>query len=233
MGILSTGDDGHVESIIFFLSEALRVAIEAGDNLQLTACETPQVAVGMNCAEIAESLAAFRERINSMWSEEVLMVAKIMRARELVRELRVLDPVLRPEIDTFRLATVSAPDLQAMLLPDAQYYFNGGTQPKRFLEQRGHGAADASGRSDPIAGYKIAGQTDVRLLVNACEVLHFGLAARYGFESLPERGAGEEPMLLDQEADGPLLLTDFGDILGEAGLPSWKKADAIEPVRMN
>ena len=233
MGILSTEDEDHVESVVYFLSEALRAAIEAGDDLQQTACETPQLGVGMTCAEMADQLAAFRERINALWGEEVLMVAKIMRARALVKELRVLEPELRPEIDTFRLATVSVQDLQEMLLPDTQYFFNGATQPKRFLEQRGHGAADSSGRSDPIAGYKIAGHTDVRLLVNACEVLHFGLAARYGFESLPSRSGSEEPLLLDQEAEGPLLLTDFGDILGEGGLPQWTAPGAGEPARVN
>ncbi len=233
MGILFSGDEEHLDSVVYFLSEALRAAIEAGDNLQQTPCETPQLGVGMTCAEIADSLASFRERIKAFWNEEVVMVAKIMRARELVKELRALEPELRPEIDTFRLATVSVPDLQATLLPDAQYFFNGGTQPKRFLEQRGHGVADASGRSDPVAGYKIAGHTDVRLLVNACEVLHFGLAARYGFDSLPSRSAVEEPLLLDQEAEGPLLLTDVSDILGEAGMPQWASAGAPEPVRVN
>jgi hypothetical protein len=233
MGILSTGDEDHIESVVYFLSEALRAAIEAGDNLQQTACAVPQVAVGMSCAEIADGLALFRERVKALWSEEVLMVAKITRARELVKELRTLEPELRPEIDTFRLATVNLQDLQEMLLPDAQHHFNGGTEPKRFLEQRGHGAVDPSGRSDPIAGYKIAGHTDVRLLVNACEVLHFGLAARYGFDSLPSRVVGDEPLLLDQEAEGPLLLTDFGDILGGGGMRQWTAPDVAEPTRVN
>lgn len=233
MGILSNEDEDHIESVVYFLSEALRAAIEAGDNLQQTACEAPQLGVGMTCTEMAASLASFRESIRALWNEEAFLIAKILRARELVKELRTLEPELRPEIDTFRLATVSVPDLQAMLLPDAQYFFNGGAQPKRFLEQRGHGVADAAGRSDPIAGYKVAGHTDVRLLVNACEVLHFGLAARYGFDSLPSRSVVEEPLLLDQEVERPLLLTDLGDILGEAGMPQWAAPGAPEPARVN
>lgn len=237
MGILFTEDDdgAYVDSVVFFLGEALRTAIEVGDGLQQAACEVPQLKSGMNCNEMAESLAAFRKRTQALWSQEVLMVAKIMRARELAKELRSLNHELRPEIETFRLATTSAPDLQDMLLPNAEYYFNGSAQPKRFLNQRGHGAAGTSGVTDPVAGYKISGVTDVRLLLTACETLHFGLAAHYGFDTLPSRSqidaAAEEPLLLEMEeddalpmpavADNAMLLTELGDMLAETPMSQW------------
>lgn len=254
MGILFTEDDdgAYVDSVVFFLSEALRAAIQLGDELQQAACEVPQLKTGMNCGEMAESLAAFRKRTQALWSQEVLMVAKIMRARDLAKELRSLNHELRPEIDTFRLATTSVPDLQDMLLPNAEYYFNGAAQPKRFLTQRGHGTADASGLTDPVAGYKVAGVTDVRLLLTACETLHYGLAAHYGFDSLPARarvGARvEEPLLLEideadvlpvePERDSALLLTELGDMLAESPMSQWlaqqeQQTKVTQPVLPN
>ena len=220
MGFLSTNDEGHLESIVYFLSEALRAAIEAGDSLQQSGCDVPHLDHGMDCGEITDRLASFRQYIQDLWSREVLLIAKILRARELAKELRVHEPELRPEIDTFRLATVSSADMQETLLPDAQNLFNGAVQPKRFLETRGYSAIDDAGAADPLLGYRIAGQVDVRLLLGACEALHFGLAARYGFDALPARAMlahdNEEPMLLEDEAETPFLLTDFSEIVTEA-----------------
>jgi len=231
MGILFDEDDGYQESVVFFLSEALRAAIEIGDGLQQSVGEVPVMQSGMTCVEIAEQLAAFRKRTQNLWGQEVLMAAKIMRARDLCKELRELNPELKPEIDTFRLATTSIPEVQEMLLPTADYFFNGAMQPKRFLEERGHGAANSVGHTDPIAGYMVAGHTDVRLLLTACETLHFGLAAHYGFDALPSRSRIsqiDEPLLLDDEVDSTLLLTDLCDILSEP-LPQWLTRDREQP----
>lgn len=219
MGLLTANDDGHQESIVYFLSEALRAAIEAGDRLQLSVCDMPQLAPSMDCSEIASKLASFRQYIHSLWSCEVMMLAKILRARDLSKELRLYEPELRPEIDTFRLATVNSADLQDTLLPDAQNVFNGAIQPKRFLEARGFLGFDGVGSNDPLLGYKVAGRVDVRLLLDACEALHFGLAARYGFDALPSRvligHSPAAPDLLTDEVEEPFLLTDLGEIVGE------------------
>ena len=236
MGLLSTVDEGHLESIVYFLSEALRAAIEAGDSLQQSGCDVPHLDHAMDCGEITDKLATFRQYIHGLWSREVLLIAKILRARELAKELRVHEPELRPEIDTFRLATVSSADMQETLLPDAQNLFNGAVQPKRFLETRGYSAVDEAGGADSLLGYRIAGRVDVRLLLDACEALHFGLAARYGFDSLPMRAmlaTDEEPMLLEDEAEGPFLLTDFGEIVAEApaAMPfDWRGIFPRQPV---
>jgi len=219
MGLLSSVDEGHLESIVYFLSEALRAAIEAGDSLQQSGCDIPHLDHGMDCGEITDRLATFRHYIRGLWSQEVMMIAKILRARELAKELRVHEHELRPEIDTFRLATVSSADLQDTLLPDAQNLFNGAVQPKRFLETRGYNTIDDASAGDPVLGYRVAGQVDVRLLLDACEALHFGLAARYGFDSLPSRSLAangeEEPMLLEEEVETPFLLPGFGEIAAE------------------
>ncbi len=215
MGILSTEEAGHLESIVYFLSEALRAALEAGDRLQQSPCSMPQFTPAMDCAEIAGKLASFRQHVNELWSGEMLMLTKILRARDLAKELRLYEPGLKPEIDTFRLATVMATDLRDLLLPDAENVFNGGVQPKRFLEARGYPETEAEMLGKPLLGYKMAGQLDVRLLLGACETLHFGLAARYGFDSLPSHAmvAGRAPHRARIEVEEPLLLTDLMEIV--------------------
>jgi hypothetical protein len=228
MGIVSTEGEEHVESIVYFLSEALRAAIELGDGLQQSPCAMPQIKVGMNCSEIAGQLAAFRQHVNDLWSSEVMLLTKLLRARELAKELHVHEPELRPEIDTFRLATVMAADLRDMLIPDEERLFNGSVHPKRFLEARGCGEPEGAALGGPLLGYKIAGAVDVRLLLDACEMLHFGLAARYG--------EGHEPVRhpLIPEDDEPFLLTDLGEIVVDDYAPApafgWH-GEAAEPAR--
>jgi hypothetical protein len=215
--MLSTEEEGHLESIVYFLSEALRAAIEAGDRLQQSPCSLPQFTPAMDCAEIADKLASFRQHVNALWSDEMLMLTKVLRARELAKELRIHEPDLKPEIDTFQLATVMAPDLRDLLIPDADTMFNGAAQPKRFLEARGYPLADAEITGEPLLGYRLAGQLDVRLLIGACETLHFGLAARYGFDSLPSHVAIADMAWqeLAREGEEPLLLTDLMEIVPE------------------
>jgi hypothetical protein len=240
MGLLSTRDEAHLDSIVYFLSEALRAAIGAGDSLQQSGYDMPQIDHGMDCGEITERLASFRQCVQALWSREVLMIAKILRARELAKELRVHEPELRPEIDTFRLATVRSSDMQEMLQPDAQKLFNGAVEPKRFLETRGYNATCNTGSADPLLGYRLAGQVDVRLLLDACEALHFGLAARYGFDALPARAMfasdDDEALLLENEAEAPLLITDLGEIVADAPavMPlDWRASFPFQPALPN
>ena len=233
MGLLSSVDEGHLESIVYFLSESLRAAIEAGDSLQQSSCDVPHLDHAMDCGQITDRLATFRQYIQGLWSQEVLLIAKILRARDLAKELRIHEPELRPEIDTFRLATVNSTDMQEMLLPDAQNLFNGAIQPKRFLETRGYSTLDDA--EPALLGYRIAGQVDVRLLLDACSALHFGLAARYGFAAMPVRDAvdEDEPVLLEDEVEAPFLLTDFGEIVADVPLApalDWRGIFPRQPL---
>jgi hypothetical protein len=248
MGTRTSDEDGHIESIVYFLTEALRAAVESGDSVQQSLCETPQLSPNMTCGEIADRLAAYRKHLRAVWSYEVLLVAKIMRARELVKELRPLEPELKPEIDTFRLATVSAADLQELLMPNAQKSFNGLDRCGSggyFHDDRGAGRFDGT-RADSLTGYRIAGHTDIRLLLSACEAMHFALAARYALEPMPSRVY--EPEILDEAAlldadaldDGQeetFLLTEFCEILPETGVQTgvdWRNgAVAGSPAAPN
>lgn len=243
MGILTSDEDGHIDSVVYFLTEALRAAVESGDSVQQSLCEAPQLSPNMNCGEIADRLAAYRRHLRAVWSYEVLLVAKIMRARELVKELRTLEPELKPEIDTFRLATVSAADLQDLLLPNAQKAFNGIDCSGYFLDD--HGSAHFDGtRADPLAGYRIAGHTEMRLLLSACEAMHFALAARYALEPMPSRSyvpeIADAPALPEVVAaaasEETLLLTDFCEIVPESGPPAgadWRGTYVGSPALPN
>ncbi len=239
MGFLSPEGESHVELIVFFLSEALRSAVETGDKLQQSVCDAPQIGPGMDCAEIADKLAGFRGCMSDLWNCELMMLTKILRARDLAKELRVHEPTMKPEIDTFRLATVMAADLRDALMPKAETLFCGAVHPKRFLEARGHRDVGAASPRDALMGYKVAGQLDVRLLLDACEALHFSLSTRYGFDAArlanlaQEAEAAveqiDEELLLEEiDAEDPLLLSDWGEIISDSPAASnqlWKELE--------
>lgn len=228
MSLIPCDDDGHVESVVYFLTEALRAAVESGDSVQQSLCQEPQLGPGMTCGEIAERLALHRKHLRAIWSYEVLLVAKIMRARELAKELRVLEPELRHELDTFRLATVSCADLKELLMPSAQTAFNGADQPASVFDSF-NGMRFEGMRGDAFSGYRIAGHTDIRLLLRACEMLHFSLAARYGEDQAPMHGYGDGDKLVparpDEEA---FLLTDFYEVVPpESGAPAVTRSATL------
>ncbi|HKJ62735.1 MAG TPA: hypothetical protein VKA94_12215 [Hyphomicrobiales bacterium] len=192
MGTLFPDSDSHLESIVFFLSESLVAALQAGDHLQHSICRSPHIEPDMNCSELAGQLAGFRKTMQDLWECELLLVTKILRASDLAKELRNHEPELKPEIDTFRLTAIMANDLRDRLLPNANSVFNGQSEPKRFLESRGHVLEGGAMCDEPLRGYKVAGETDVRLLLDACEALHYSLAARYG---------AQVPALSDQRTE--------------------------------
>jgi hypothetical protein len=234
MGFFSPDGEYHVESIVFFLSDALRGAVEAGDSLQHSVCSLPQFAPGMECSAMLDRLAGFRDQTSQLWSLELMMLTKILRAGELAKELRPIEPQLRPEIDTFRLATVMATDLRDMLMPDAERSFNGAVQqPKRFLETRGYVEGDGAARSEVSGGYQIAGQVDVRLLMDACEALHFSLAGRYGVgtEPLTLTDIVDEPAAIAASEEEPFLLSDLAEIVTERPLPFTDRRPAEAVLR--
>ncbi len=225
MGFFSPEGESHLELIVYFLSESLRAAIETGDELQQTAYQLPKFTPGMDCSEIAESLAELRQQVGELWSLEVAVLTKILRARDLAKELRMHEPALKPEIDTFRLATVMAADLLDKLMPNDETVFNGAVQPRKFLTARCQSEFGDLGAEDAFVGYKIAGQFDVRLLLDACAALHFSLSARYGFEApalaLQSRIVEDAQIaLIDADAEEPFLLSDWGEIVSDAPSPS-------------
>jgi hypothetical protein len=236
---ITTTDDDHVESIVYFLAESLRAAIESGDSVQQSLLEAPQLSPNMTCGEIADRLAVYRKHLRAIWSYEVLMVAKIMRARELAKELRALEPEIKPELDTFRLSTVSCADLKDRLLPSAQNIFNGIDQGRQTSDEFGDLFDGA--KADPLAGYRIAGHTDLYMLLRACEDLHFALAARYAFEPLRTHAYAAQPMAeqaaLNDAGNGEeaFLLTDFCEILPDTApaATDWRFPFATVPARPN
>lgn len=219
MGTLFPETESHIESIVYFLSESLAAAVHAGDRLQHSICERPNIEPGMSCAQIAGQLADFRRCMEELWEYELILLTKILRANELAKELRVYVPELKPEIDTFRLTSVMASDLRGDLLPNAETSFNGSVEPKRFLESRGHVFNENGHRKDILSGYKIAGQVDVRLLLDACEALHYSLSSRYGLERKDTDDAvirkPAQASLDNREEQETLLLSDFGEIVSD------------------
>lgn len=235
METLFPDTDTHLESIVYFLSESLVACVHTGDHLQHSVCRSPHIEPGMNCTEIAGQLAGFRKTMQDLWEYELLMVTKLLRANDLAKELRHYAPELKPEIDTFRLTAIMANDLRDKLLPNANSIFNGQTEPKRFLESRGHVLEGGAVRYEPLRGYKIAGETDVRLLLDACEALHYSLAARYGAQvpaltdQRKERLA-PQPLIAGLE-DNELLELNLDEIVSDplaSQLTEWSNRQLLQ-----
>lgn len=233
MEIFNTEGEDHLGSIVYFLSESLRSAIEAGDALQQSVCEAPQFAPHMETCEIADRLAGFRRQMSELWGREMLMLTKIVRAGELARELRLFEAELKPEIDTFRLATVMAAELRDRLLPTIHTTFNGAVQPKRFFEARGHFSTDSVAIGDTAPAYRVAGEVDVRLLIDACEALHFSLAGRYGMETTALLLDVADEVISDalpgEDLEEPFLLSEL-EIVSETASgpqPFWRSGAPI------
>lgn len=226
MGILSTEAQDHTESVVYFLCEALRSAVEVGISLEQGAYDAPQIAPSMDCAEIADKLAEFRQHMHELWSCEVLMVAKILRARDLATELKSCEPELKAELDVFRLATANCTMLRDLLTPKAQNMFDGACHPRQFLQDRYSAAYDPDDTNP--RSYRIAGHTEIEQLLDACEALQYGLAAHYGFDAPPMR-MRQSMIMRDGEAE-VLLLTDFGEMLIEDIMPAASPMDWREAV---
>lgn len=240
METLFPESDSHLESIVYFLSESLVATVQAGDHLQHSVCRSPHIEPGMDCSEIACQLAGFRKTMQDLWECELLMVTKLMRANDLAKELRHYEPELKPEIDTFRLTAVMANDLRDKLLPNADSIFNGRTEPKRFLESRGHVVEGGVIRSEPLRGYKLAGETDVRLLLDACEALHYSLAARYG-PQVPALSDQRTELLHAQRLslaisdDDELLELNLDEIISDplaSQLTEWSNRQLLQRQRL-
>lgn len=240
METLFPDSDSHLDSIVYFLSESLVAAVHAGDQLQHYICKSPHIEPGMDCSEIASQLAGFRETMQNLWECELLMVTKLLRANDLGKELRQYEPELKPEIDTFRLTAVMAKDLRDKLLPKADSIFNGQTEPKRFLESRGHILEGIVVSDEPLRGYRVAGEVDVRLLLDACEALHYSLASRYG-PQVPAMSDQRIELLkaqslsLPMQEDDELLELNLDEIISDplaTQLTEWSNRQLFQRMQL-
>ncbi|MFP3920151.1 MAG: hypothetical protein ACLFU3_00470 [Dichotomicrobium sp.] len=213
----------ELDSILYFLSNALTSVIDDNSYLAHHGATMPQIGAGLATAEIASRLAMFREQVVDVSEREFMVVTKLARARHWAQELRRHEPHLRADIDGFLAATASCEAMARNRMPDAQSVFDGQAQPKRFLADRVPGGAvaaeaalslmerlEAAERGDVPEQkgprYLIGGEMSVEALNDACERLLARLSVHYGWEN--EQAAveheNEEAAQLDEaaEADG-------------------------------
>lgn len=234
MWATSIGNDEQLHSILFFLSDSLRSALEGGEFLNTSDCEPPDITPEINADEIASRLASFRGKLNGFKAHEAIVVTKVARARDWSLKLRKLQPTLKTEIDGFRHATACCEDLQNSLRPSVQQVFHGGYQPRRFLQRRvrRRRTSPVMQANPALAAEKsffLAGKVDSQELLQACEDFLVFLQARYKLLGLDlaeiapaaETVAENEPPVLDD-----CLALKIDDIVPEPALLSIKAEDS-------
>lgn len=205
----------ELDSILYFLSNALTSVIDDNSYLAHHGATMPQIGAGLATAEIASRLAMFREQVVDVSEREFMVVTKLARARHWAQELRRHEPHLRADIDAFLAATASCERMVRNRTPDAQSVFDGQAQPKRFLANRvpeGRLAAEAAlslmerleaaerGEVPEETGprYLIGGEMSVEALNDACERLLARLLVHYGWET-------EQAAVAEEHEDAALL----------------------------
>jgi len=206
----------ELDTILYFLSNALNSVIEDNGYLAHHRAAVPRISAGLATAEIASRLAMFREQVCDASEREHMVLTKLARARHWAQELRRHEPHLRADIDTFLSITARCEDLMREAGPDPQSLFDGDAQPKRFLAERlpgGRAVAEtalslmerlsAAESGEPVSddagpGYLIGGELSVDELNDACERLLTRLSVHYGW-------ADEAPVEDDEDewADDP------------------------------
>jgi len=211
----------ELDSILYFLSNALTSVIDDSSYLADHGAMMPQIGAGLATAEIASRLAMFREQVCDVSERECMVVTKLHRARHWAQELRRHEPHLRADIDAFLSATAPCDAMVRSRGVDAQSVFDGQAQPKRFLADRmptGRVAAEAAlslmerldqaecgedVSDDDGPSYLIGGVLSVEALNEACERLLERLSAHYGWEGDSETLAAEEEAPLETDGEQP------------------------------
>ncbi len=234
----------ELDSILYFLSNALTSVIEDNSHLAHHGAALPRISAGLAAAEIASRLAMFREQVCDVSQREFMVVTKLARARHWARELRRHEPHLRADIDAFLSLTSRCEAMARDCVPDPESLFDGEAQPKRFLAGRvpvGRSAAEAAlslmerlqasehGEVIPEDGgprYLIGGELSVEALDEACERLLARLSAHYGWEAGSSEGLGEEPPeRLDAEPPQASVATTPDTPEGESNVDTHAIAD--------
>lgn len=200
----------ELDSILYFLSNALTSVIEDNSYLAQHSAMAPKIGAGLATAEIASRLAMFREQVCDVSRREYMVVTKLARARHWARELRRHEPHLRADIDAFLSLTARCEAMARDCAPDPESLFDGEGHPKRFLAGRvpgGRSAAEAAlslmdrlraaERGEPLANdqvprYLIGGELSVEALDEVCEGLLARLSEHYGWDEDGADAIGED-----------------------------------------
>jgi hypothetical protein len=228
-------NEGCHDPVANLLVATLRSVLYEAEILQDLQCEQPVIEPGSENHEIIEQLTQFRLQVKEVERREAMIITGVARARTWAQTLRQMAPGLRPEIDTFRLATSQCSVLQEAWLPNLYDIFNGGKRPQNYLDQRYRKIKWADG-SDGGADYEVCGKVSVSEIVFACEALLTRLEPQY--EAIEQLEVVEQ--LEDQRASNPIsqpsasrpLTLELVELApDETGVASEEESDKLDASR--
>ena len=128
--------DEQLQSLVYFLSDHLFAAIEAGEKIRGATYAQRKAETDLSSTEILSELDALRQFITDLsdWEEE--MVTKVNQARQWSSYLREHDTFFKPITDLFAGATQPLTDIQAQINDHHDRHFEGGDHPDWFIKSR-------------------------------------------------------------------------------------------------
>lgn len=128
--------DEQLQSLVYFLSDHLFAALEAGEHIRNAKFIQPQADHDLSSHEILKELESLRQFITNLsdWEEE--MVTKINQARQWSRYLRDHDSFFKPLVDLFTSSTHQLTDVEAQINDHHDRHFEGGDHPDWFIKTR-------------------------------------------------------------------------------------------------
>lgn len=128
--------DEQLQSLVYFLTDHLFAAIEAGERIRLARFTQSQSEGDISGDDIMQELEDLRNYISDLSAWEEQMVTKLNQARQWSRYLRDHDAFFKPIIDLFNSATHPLTDIAAQISDHHDRHFEGGDHPDWFIQSR-------------------------------------------------------------------------------------------------
>lgn len=187
-------DEEQLQSIVYFLSDHVCTAIEAGEAIYAQSYEASQSGANLSANQILSGQDEFQRFIDVIRHYEYLILTHLSQARHWGGQLRQLDSEFRPVIDLFATATDLASDANTLLGEDEEAVFNGAGDPLSFIAIREmkileRGADGLPLRVEIGEDYLLGGQILLSGLIEVSETFHDTMASRYAVFNNNSNGA--------------------------------------------
>ncbi len=198
--------DEKLQSLVYFLTDHLFAAIEAGENISAATFSQSETKGDLVGSDILAELENLRGFINDLsdWEEE--LVTKVLQARQWSGYLKEYDPFFKPIIDLFSSATHPLTDIAAQIRDHHDRHFEGGDHPDWYIQSRALNVKQSKqGQILSLSTgdiYLIGGHVRLGQLLEMSETYLETLEARFPQLWLP----AEEAMLDNTNSDFDLSL---------------------------
>lgn len=127
----------HPAPCVYLLADHLDAVLAAGEDLTRVAYPLPQSSGALTTASVAEELASRHQFVDGVQVTEMLLVQRVLGARERCSELQRLDPRLRIVTQLFLAGTVVLADAVADLADRGAVEFRSAGCLLAYLRSRG------------------------------------------------------------------------------------------------